>query len=143
MPEERERATTSRSVRESLSPEIRLALIEERLDNGARAFVKFETRLDGVAAAAAPKRVALWPFITFGFLVLNAGGAWLWQAAQYPGRGEFTQALDSTSQKLEALRSETQTLHEDVIKLEVQQDDRNKLPSLLREALLPLTRRPK
>lgn len=95
-----------RSGRESLSPETRLLLIENSLADGAKKFTTLEMSLEAAQEAAKPKPVKLWPFITFGFIVLNAIIALVWFVSDYPKRAEYERDRAVHEDRYERMRQE-------------------------------------
>jgi len=78
---------------------------DERLNNGAKTFTRHERRMEDLEARLAPKPADKWKVAGVIIGVLLTVGAWVWQAAKYPDRSEYTalqSRLDSLDDQLDS-----------------------------------------
>lgn len=107
--------------------------IEKRLKDGAETFGEVkraiaEVRKEiGVAyekfrEAIAPKPISPLRVLAIAFPIFVVVAAWIWQAASYPGRGEFDRLRDDQAE----LRANQMLIRESVDRQEAHQRDVNK-----------------
>lgn len=112
-----------------LPTEVRLALVEQRLNDGNKAFTKLEVALERVEAATAPPKPpqrALLPVVMAIVTVVALVGSWVWQIARYPDRVEFERAAAVVDSRLEKVADQNRALALELTRLQTQLEERSR-----------------
>lgn len=111
--------------------------IKQRLDQGAAHFSKLEQSLEEMK----PKPRIL-PILGVGFGIVTFVGALIWQAARYPDRTEFNQAIQqlqhensSTSSDMHKMQMDSLVMQKNIESIQESQDREERATDAIRDKL--------